>query len=55
MFPLWIYAAVALVIALLAFAIAQVAPGAGAVFVAGASTLWTAYAVSRQRRLTPRR
>jgi len=38
-------------IALAAFGMAQIAPGLGAAFAALTSTLWTAYSVSRQRRL----
>ena len=51
MFPLWVYAAVALAIALIAFGIGHAFPGVGVAFVALATTLWTAYAVGRQRRL----
>jgi hypothetical protein len=50
MFPVWIYFVVALGIALVAFAIEQVASGIGMAFVALTSTMWTAYSVSRARR-----
>ena len=55
MFPIWIYVVVAFAIALIAFGVAQIVPGGGMVFVALAATLWTAYAVSRQRRASQRR
>lgn len=45
-----LYLAFALAIALIAFGIAQVAPGMGALFVVLASTIWTAFSVARQRR-----
>ena len=48
MLPAWIYGAVALLIALVAFGIGQFIPGTGIVFVALASTIWTAYSVSRR-------
>jgi len=48
MLPTWIYGAVALSIALVAFGIGQFIPGMGIVFVALASTIWTAYSVSRR-------
>ena len=51
MFPTWIYFVVAFAIALIAFGIAQIAPGLGMPFVALATTLWVAYSVARQRRL----
>lgn len=47
MFPIWVYFAVALVIALIAFGIGQLVPGLGVAFVALSSTMWTAYAVHR--------
>lgn len=47
MFPLWVYAAVALAIAILAFALAQWVPGLGAMFAAGATTMWAAYSAHR--------
>jgi hypothetical protein len=50
MFPIWVYFAVAVAIALVAFGIGQLAPGMGAVFVALASTMWTAFAVYRGRK-----
>ncbi len=43
MFPMWVYLAVALAIAGIAFAIAQVAQGLGTLFVIGATTLWAAF------------
>ncbi|WP_242138659.1 hypothetical protein [Sphingomonas sp. TREG-RG-20F-R18-01] len=49
MFPTWMYVAVAFSIALVAFGIGQIVPGLGVAFVALASTLWTAYAVSRRQ------
>lgn len=52
MFPIWIYVAVAFTIALIAFGIGQIMSGFGMVFVALASTMWTAYSVTRQRRLS---
>lgn len=51
MLPVWVYGAVALAIAAIAFGIGQVFPGMGVAFVALATTMWTAYSVSRQRRL----
>jgi hypothetical protein len=50
MFPLWIYVAMAAAIAAVAFLIGQAFPGLGVPFVAAATTLWTGYAVYRQRR-----
>ena len=50
MLPMWVFVAAALVIAGVAFAIGQVWPGMGVVFVAGATTLWVAWAASRARR-----
>jgi hypothetical protein len=54
MFPLWVYAAVALTIAIVAFALAQWVPGLGAIFVAGASTSWVAYSAYRGARARQR-
>ena len=54
MFPIWVYFAVALAIALIAFAIGQMVPGLGVSVVALASTMWTAYSVNRARRLRGR-
>jgi len=51
MFPVWVYIVIALVIALLAFGIGQLVPGLGVAFVALATTLWTAFAVNRGRKL----
>lgn len=53
MLPIWVYAVVALAIALMAFAIGHFVPGLGVAFVALASTLWTAYSAARIR--LPRR
>ncbi len=50
MFPVWVYFVVALGIALIAFAIEQVASGIGMAFVALTSTMWTAYSISRAKR-----
>lgn len=50
-FMLWVYVAVAALTALTAFGIAQLRPGVGTMFVPLASTLWTAYAVRRQRKM----
>lgn len=49
-FPFWVFAAVAFAIALMAFGLAQVQPGAGAIFTMAAATVWTAYVVSRERK-----
>ncbi len=49
-FPMWLYVVVAAAIAATAFAIGQAFPGLGAPFVALGTTLWTAYAVYRQRK-----
>ena len=54
MFTKSVYLAAALAIALVAFALGQLAPGTGVPFVALASTLWTAYVVARQRRIRSR-
>ncbi len=43
MFPMWVYLAVALAIAAIAFAIAQFADGLGTMFVIGATTIWAAF------------
>ena len=50
MFPIWVYFAVAVAIAIVAFGIGQLVPGLGVAFVALASTMWTAFAVYRGRR-----
>lgn len=52
MLPIGVYVVAALAIALIAFGIGQIIPGAGVVFVALASTMWTAYSATRQRRLS---
>lgn len=43
MFPMWVYLAVALAIAGVAFAMAQFAEGLGTMFVIGATTMWAAF------------
>ncbi|GGE90823.1 hypothetical protein [Sphingomonas prati] len=48
--PTWLYVVVATIIAVTAFGIAQVADGAGMIFVVLATTSWTAFSVSHQRR-----
>jgi len=50
MFPIWIYAAMAVLIASVAFLVGQWQPGLGVAVAAGGSTLWTAYAVYRGAR-----
>jgi hypothetical protein len=52
MFPIWVYVAMAAAIAGAAFLIGQVVPGLGVGFVALTTSLWTGYAVHRQRRLS---
>ena len=47
MLPLWVYAVVAIFIALMAFVVGQLVPGLGVPVVALGSTLWVAYAVYR--------
>ena len=49
-----VYLAVAFAIALAAFVLGQLAPGAGVPLVALATTVWTAYVVARQRRIRSR-
>lgn len=51
MLPMWVYIAVAALIAAMAFVIGQLVPGLGVAFVALASTLWTVWAVRRHQRL----
>lgn len=54
MLPMWVYVAVAALIAAVAFGVGQVAPGMGVVVVAGATGLWTAWnaqRAARERRL----
>ncbi len=51
MFPVWVYIVVAFGIALIAFVIEQAATGIGMAFVALTSTMWTAYSISRARRI----
>lgn len=55
MLPMWVYVAVAALIAALAFVVGQLVPGLGVPAVALGSTLWTAYAVRRQQRVAKRR
>lgn len=50
MFPMWVYVAVALAIAGIAFAIAQFAEGLGTMFVIAATTLWAAFSAYRGAR-----
>ena len=47
---MWVYVAVALAIALIAFGLSQTKEGLGVPFVILATTLWTAWSVSRQRK-----
>jgi hypothetical protein len=49
-FPIWVYVAVAAVIALAAFAVGQIASGAGGMVVAIAAPMWVVYSVRRQRK-----
>ena len=49
-FPMWVFAIVAIAIALVAFGLGQIWHGAGVPFVAAASTIWVAY-VSRRGRM----
>ncbi|MFN3818672.1 hypothetical protein [Blastomonas sp.] len=49
-FPIWVYFVVALLIALSAFGIAQVAEGMGMPFVLIATFAWMAFSISRQRK-----
>lgn len=51
MFPVWVYIVVAFGIVLIAFVIEQVATGIGMAFVALTSSMWTAYSISRARRI----
>lgn len=51
MFPIWAYFAVALAIALIAFGIAQMAPGLGTPFVIFTSISWAAYSANRRHRI----
>jgi hypothetical protein len=51
MFSMWIYFVAAFAIAGLAFALGRIMPGAGVPFVILATSGWTAYAATRQRRL----
>jgi hypothetical protein len=49
-FPIWVYVAVAAVIALAAFAVGQIASGAGGMVVAIAAPMWVVYSVRFQRK-----
>lgn len=51
MFPTWVYVVVAFSTALVAFGIGQIAPGLGIMFIALASTMWSAYSAIRQKHL----
>lgn len=50
MISAWLYGTVAFALAAIAFLLGQIAPGAGVVFMALSSTIWTAYSANRQRR-----
>ena len=50
MFPMWVDVAVALAIAGIAFALAQLVAGIGVMFVIGATTMWIAYSAHRAAR-----
>lgn len=54
MFPIWVYFAVAFVIALIAFGLGQIVPGLGVPFIALTSTAWAAYSANRYRRTNPK-
>jgi uncharacterized membrane protein len=54
MFPMWLYFAVAAAIAAIAFAIGQLFPGLGVMFVVLATTMWTAWSAYRQRKAASR-
>ncbi len=49
-FPVWVYFAVAVLIALAAFGIAQVAEGMGMPFILIATFAWMTFSISRQRK-----
>jgi hypothetical protein len=49
MMQIWVYAVVAVVIALSAFVVGQLLPGLGVPFAALASTIWVAYSVYREQ------
>jgi hypothetical protein len=46
-FPMWVFFAVAAVIAVAAFAVAQILPGAGMIVAGLGAALWTAFVVQR--------
>ncbi|MDO6412924.1 hypothetical protein Q4F19_00870 [Sphingomonas sp. BIUV-7] len=50
-FPMWVFLAVALAIAVVAFGLGQISRGAGVPLVAAATTLWVAYVAQRGRRI----
>ncbi|MGF7148676.1 hypothetical protein FHS96_002304 [Sphingomonas zeicaulis] len=52
MLPMWVYIAVAALIAAVSFVIGQFVPGFGVSFVVLASTLWTVWSVRRHQRLS---
>jgi hypothetical protein len=54
MVPIWLYVAAAVVIAIIAFAIGQLAPGLGVPFVALTSMVWVAYIVRTGARRSTR-
>ena len=47
MFPAWVYFAIAVLIAGVAFGLAQFAEGLGAMFVIGTTTMWAAFSAYR--------
>ena len=49
-FPIWVYFAVAALIALSAFGIAQIEQGMGMPFVLIATFAWMTFSISRQRK-----
>jgi hypothetical protein len=53
--PMWGFVAIAAVIAVAAFAVAQFQPGAGMIVAALGATLWTAYVAQRGVRMRVRR
>ena len=54
MLPIWVYGLVALAMAALAFTLSQLLPGAGMIFLAGATPAWAIYASARARRSASR-
>jgi len=53
-FPMWVFVAVAAAIAVAAFAVAQLQPGAGMIVAVLGSTLWVAYVAQRGARMRVR-